>query len=157
MSRKVLTAIAAIAGLAALSSISLPSLTSAARTPVTEGGLVASTANDGRFSRSGPWTFEGKADLHDSGTLELKIRSTAGMPRSLDLVRRLLVGRDVLLVNSHVPTVDVNGRAVALSRLNDAILRVKGTLLPAGQWRYDLDGEATPTVRVSRIVVLGLD
>jgi hypothetical protein len=69
----------------------------------------------------------------------------------------LLVGRDVLLVNTRVPIVDTNGRAVALSRPNDAILRVKGTLLSAGQWRYDLDGEATPTVRISRIVVLGLD
>lgn len=107
-------------------------------------------------ARPGPWTFEGKADLHDSGALELKVRSTAGVPRAFDLVRRLLVGRDVLLVNTRVPIVDVNGRAVALSRLNDAILRVKGTLLPAGQWRYDLDGEATPTIRVSRIVVLGL-
>jgi len=108
-------------------------------------------------AQPGPWTFEGKADLHDSGALELKVRSTAGVPRAFDLVRRLLVGRDVVLVNTRVPVVDVNGRAVALSRLNDAILRVKGTLLPAGQWRYDLDGEATPTVRVSRIVVLSLE
>jgi hypothetical protein len=69
----------------------------------------------------------------------------------------LLIGRDVLLVNTRVPIVDVNGRAVALNRLNDAILRVRGTLLPAAQWRYDLDGEATPTVRVSRIVVLSLE
>jgi hypothetical protein len=108
-------------------------------------------------ARPGPWTFEGKADLHDSGALELKIRSITGVPRSFDLVRRLLIGRDVLLVNTRVPIVDANGRAVALSRLNDAILRVKGTLLPAGQWRYDLDGEATPTVRISRIVVLSLE
>ena len=108
-------------------------------------------------ARPGTWTFEGKADLHDSGALELKIRSIAGVPRSFDLVRRLLIGRDVLLVNTRVPIVDANGRAVALGRLNDAILRVKGTLLPAGQWRYDLDGEATPTVRISRIVVLSLE
>jgi hypothetical protein len=108
-------------------------------------------------ARPGLWTFEGKADLHDSGALELKIRSIAGVPRAFDLVRRLLIGRDVLLVNTRVPIVDANGRAVALSRLNDAILRVKGTLLPAGQWRYDLDGEATPTVRISRIVVLSLE
>jgi len=113
--------------------------------------------NDGGVARSGPWTFEGKADLHDSGALELNVRSTAGVTRAFDLVRRLLVGRDVLLVNTRVRIADVNGHAVALSRLNDAILRVKGTLLPAGQWRYDLDGEATPTVRVSRIIVLGLD
>jgi hypothetical protein len=157
MSRKVLIAIAVIAGFAAFSSISLSSVTSAARPPVTEGGRVAPTAKDRGFARSGPWTFEGKADLHDSRALELKVRSTAGVPRAFDLVRRLLVGRDVLLVNTRAPIVDVNGRAVALSRLNDAILRVKGTLLPAGQWRYDLDGEATPTVRVSRIIVLSLD
>jgi hypothetical protein len=127
------------------------------------GASVVASASVGTVSaraelvaRTGPWTFEGKADLHDSGALELKVRSTAGVPRAFDLVRRLLVGRDVLLVNTRVPIVDVNGRAVALSRLNDAILRVRGTLLPAGQWRYDLDGEATPTVRVSRIVVLSL-
>lgn len=157
MKRTILTAVAVIAGLAGFSSISLPSVTSAARPPATEGGPVAPTANGGGFSRSGPWTFEGKADLHDSRALELKVRSTAGVPRAFDLVRRLLVGRDVLLVNTRAPIVDANGRAVALNRLNDAILRVKGTLLPAGQWRYDLDGEATPTVRVSRIVVLSLE
>lgn len=106
------------------------------------------------LTRVGSWTFEGKADLHDSGALELKVRSIAGAPRSFDLVRRLLIGRDVLLVNTRVPIVDVSGRAVALNRLDKAILRVKGTLLPAAQWRYDLEGEATPTVRVSRIVVL---
>ena len=109
------------------------------------------------LARSGPWTFEGKADLHDSGALELKVRSIAGAPRAFDLVRRLLIGRDVLLVNTSVPIVDASGRTVALNRLDKAILRVKGTLLPAGQWLYDLDGEATPTVRVSRIIVLGLD
>jgi hypothetical protein len=87
----------------------------------------------------------------------LKIRSTAGVPRAFDLASRLLVGRDVLLVTTRVPIVDGNGRVVALSWLDDAILRVKGTLLPAGQWRYDLDGEATPTVRATRIIVLGLD
>jgi hypothetical protein len=164
MSRKVLTAIAVIAGLAALSIIGLASVTSAARPLATEGGTLAPTRdtrnareNDGGFARPGPWTFEGKADLHDSSALELKVRSTAGVPRAFDLVRRLLVGRDVLLVNTRVPIVDVNGRTVAPNQLNDAILRVKGTLLPAGQWRYDLDGEATPAVRVSRIVVLGLD
>jgi hypothetical protein len=134
---------------------------------VVAGTLVASvvgSASAGTVSaraelaaRPGPWTFEGKADLHDSGALELKVRSAAGVPRAFDLVRRLLIGRDVLLVNTRVPIVDTNGRAVALNRLNDAILRVKGTLLPAGQWRYDLDGEATPTVRVSRIVVLSLE
>lgn len=101
-----------------------------------------------------PWTFEGKGDLHDSGALELKVRSIAGAPRAFDLVRRLLIGRDVLLVSTGVPIVDVNGRAVALSRLDKAILRVKGTLLPALQWRYDLEGEATPTVRPTRITVL---
>lgn len=105
-------------------------------------------------ARSGVWTFEGTADLHDTGALELKIRSTAGVPRALDLVRRLLIGQDVLLVNTRVPIVDLNGRAVALNRLDKAILRVKGTLLPAAQWRYDLEGKATPTVRVTRIIVL---
>jgi hypothetical protein len=107
-------------------------------------------------ARTGPWTFEGKADLHDSGALDLEVRSIAGVPRAFDLVRRLLIGRDVLLVNTRVPIVDASGRAVALTRIDKAVLRVKGTLLPAGQWRYDLDGEATPTVRVSRIVVLSL-
>jgi hypothetical protein len=96
-------------------------------------------------TRVGPWTFEGKADLHDSGALELKVRSIAGAPRSFDLVRRLLIGRDVLLLNTRVPIVDVSGRAVALIRLDKSILRVKGTLLPAAQWRYDLEGEATTT------------
>ena len=136
----------------------------AARLAVVAGFVVASvvgSASAGTVAaradlvvRSGTWTFEGKADLHDTGALELKIRSTVGVPRSLDLVRRLLVGRDVLLVNTRVPIVDLNGRAVALDRLDKAILRVRGTLLPAAQWRYDLEGEATPTVRVIRIVVL---
>jgi hypothetical protein len=157
MNRKILAAIAVIAGLAAFSSIGLPSVTSAARQPASEGGLVAPTAKSGGFARPSAWTFEGKTDLHDSGALELKIRSTAGAPSAFDMVRRLLVGRDVLLVDTRVPIVDVNGRALALSWLDDAIVRVKGTLLPAGQWRYDFDGEATPTVRVSRIIVLGLD
>jgi hypothetical protein len=122
---------------------------------------VAGSASAGTVSarahlvaRSGLWTFEGTADLHDTGALELKIRSTAGVPRALDLVRRLLIGQDVLLVNTRVSIVDANGRAVALNRLDKAILRVKGTLLPAAQWRYDLEGKATPTVRVSRIIVL---
>ena len=106
------------------------------------------------LASSGPWTFEGKTDLHDSGALELKVRSIVGAPRQFDLVRRLLIGRDVLLVNTGVPIVDVNGRTVALSRLDKAIVRMRGMLLPAAQWRYDLDGEATPTVRPSRIVVL---
>lgn len=124
--------------------------------------LLAGSASAGMSARadlgqSGPWTFEGKADLHDSGALDLKVRSIAGVPRAFDLVRRLLIGRDVLFVNTRVPIVDTKGRAVALNRLNDAILRVKATLLPPGQWRYDLDGEATPTVRVSRILVLSLD
>jgi hypothetical protein len=124
---------------------------------------LAASASAGMSARAdlaaqtGPWTFEGKADLHDSGALDLKIRSIAGVPRAFDLVRRLLIGRDVLFVNTRVPIVDTRGRAVALNRLNDAILRVKATLLPPGQWRYDLDGEATPTVRVSRILVLSLD
>jgi hypothetical protein len=100
------------------------------------------------------WTFVGKADLHDSGALELKIRSIAGAPRSFDLVRRLLVGRDVLLVGA-APAVDTAGRAVPRFRLDHAIVRLRGTLLGASQWRYDLDGEATPTVRPTRITVLG--
>jgi len=164
MNRKILTAVAVIAGLAVLSGIGFTSVASTASPPAPEGGPLAPTRdmsnareNDGGVARSGPWTFEGKADLHDSGALELNVRSTAGVTRAFDLVRRLLVGRDVLLVNTRVRIADVNGHAVALSRLNDAILRVKGTLLPAGQWRYDLDGEATPTVRVSRIIVLALD
>jgi hypothetical protein len=164
MNRTILTAIAVIAGLAVLSGIGFTSVASTASPPVPEGGPLAPTRdtsnareNDGGFALAGAWTFEGKADLHDSGALELNVRSTAGVPRAFELVRRLLVGRDVLLVNTRVRIADVNGHAVALSRLNDAILRVKGTLLPAGQWRYDLDGEATPTVRVSRIIVLGLD
>jgi hypothetical protein len=164
MNRKILTAIAVIAGLAVLSGIGFTSVASTASPPVPEGGPLTptrdtnnATENDGGVARSGQWTFEGKADLHDSGALEFKVQSTAGVPPAFDLVRRLLVGRDVLLVNTRVRIADVNGYAVALSRLNDAILRVKGTLLPAGQWRYDLDGEATPTVRVSRIIVLGLD
>lgn len=115
-------------------------------------GVAGTSARAELVARPGPWTFEGKADLHDSGALELKVRSITGVPRSFDLVRRLLIGRDVLLVNTRVPIVDANGRAVALNRLND-----KETLLPAGQWRYDLDGEATPTVRISRIVVLSLE
>jgi hypothetical protein len=123
--------------------------------------VVASTstgvaARDGVVAQPGLWTFKGKADLHDSGALELKVGSIAGAPRSFDLVRRLLIGRDVLLVNTRVPIVDTSGRAVPLTRLNDAVIRVQGTLLPAAQWRYDLDGEATPTVRVRRIVVLSL-
>lgn len=123
--------------------------------------LVASTSTAlaGRAdvaAQPGLWTFKGKADLHDSGALELKVGSIAGAPRSFDLVRRLLIGRDVLLVNTRVPIVDTSGRAVPLTRLNDAIVRVQGTLLPAAQWRYDVDGEATPTVRVRRIVVLSL-
>ena len=123
--------------------------------------VVASTstavaARDGVVAQPGLWTFKGKADLHDSGALELKVGSIAGVPRSFDLVRRLLIGRDVLLVNTRVPIVNTSGGAVALSRLNDAVVRVQGTLLPAAQWRYDLDGEATPTVRVRRIVVLSL-
>lgn len=157
MSRKIVTAIAAIAGLAVLASISLPNMTSAARPPASDGGAVASKVKDTGVARSGAWTFEGKADLDDFGVLELKVRSTTGAPRSFDMVSRLLVGRDVRLLNSGVRVVDLNGRTVALGRLDDAILRVKGTLLPAGQWRYDLDREATPTVRVSRITVLGLD
>ena len=120
------------------------------------GSAVAGTlsARANLVASSGPWTFEGKADLHDSGALELKVRSIVGAPRQFDLVRRLLIGRDVLLANTGAPIVDVNGRAVALNRLDKAIVRVRGTLLPAAQWRYDLDGEATATVRVSRIVVL---
>jgi len=157
MNRKFLTAVAAIAGFAALSSISVPSVTSAAKQPATERGPVAPTTKDGGFARPGAWTFEGEADLHDSGALELKVRTTSGVPRAHELVRRLLVGRDVVLETTGVPTVDRNGRTVALSRLDDAILRVKGTLLSPGQWRYDLDGEATPMVRASRIIVLGLD
>jgi hypothetical protein len=119
-----------------------------AGTVSTRGHLVA------QFS---PWTFQGMASLGDTGALELKVRSTAGVPRSLDLFRRLLIGQDILLVNTRVPIVDVNGRPVALNRLDNAILRVRGTLLPAAQWRYDVDGTATPTVRVSRIVVVSFE
>jgi hypothetical protein len=104
-----------------------------------------------------PWTFQGTASLGDTGALTLKVRSTVGVPRSLDLFRRLLIGQDILLVNTRVPIVDVNGRPVALNRLDNAILRVRGTLLSASQWRYDVDGTATPTVRVSRIVVVSLE
>jgi hypothetical protein len=177
MNHKIHTAVAVISGLAALvsislpsvtaaakpatekglASISLPSVTSAAKQPAAEKGPVAQTTVGGSFARSGAWTFEGKADLHDSGALELKVRTTAGVPRAFESVRRLLVGRDVLLVDTRVPVVDLNGRGVSRSWLDDAILRVKGTLLPPAQWRYDLDGEATPTVRASRIIVLGLD
>jgi hypothetical protein len=178
MNRKILTAAEVIAGLAVLSSIGLPSVTSAAKQPATEKGQAsisvpsvtaaaqqpaakeapaAPMAKDAGFARSAAWTFEGKADLHDSGALELKVRTTAGVPRAFESVRRLLVGRDVLLENTRVPIVDLNGRGVSRSLLEDAILRVKGTLLPPGHWRYDLDGEATPTVRASRIIVLGLD
>lgn len=158
MKRTILTAIAVIAGLAAVSGMNSPSVTSAAgQQPVTERGPAARATKDRGFARPSSWTFEGEADLHDSGALALTVRSTTGVPRAFEPVRRLLVGRDVLLVNSRVPVVDLNGRAVAQSWLDDAILRVKGTLLPVRHWRYDLDGEATPTVRVSRIVVLGLD
>jgi hypothetical protein len=73
------------------------------------------------------------------------------------MVRRLLVGRDVLLVDSRASIVDFSGRAISRSRLDDATLRVKGTVQQPGQWRYDLDGEATPTVRASQIIVLALD
>jgi hypothetical protein len=156
MKRTIVTTIAVVAGLAAVSSVGLTSVTSAARQPGAERAPVAA-AKDGAAARARAWTFEGKADLNDSGALELNIRSTDGVPRAFDMVRRLLVGRDVLLVNTRVAIVDRSGRAVALSRLNDAILRAKGMLLPAAQWRYDLDKEATPVVRVNRIIVLGLD
>lgn len=142
MNRKIRTTVAVIAALTALSTVAVPA-GSSARNEVAAG--------------PGSWTFEGKADLHDSGALDMKVRSIAGAPRSYDLVRRLLVGRDVLLVNIPARIVDSSGRPVALSLLNDAIVRVKGTLQPAGQWLYDLDGETTPTVRVSRMVVLQLD
>ena len=173
MQRKIFIAVEVIAGLAALVSIGVPSVTSAAKQPATsaakqpmtsvvkqpatERAPVARVTKGGGFAQTGTWTFEGKTDLHDSGALELKIRSIAGAPRAFDMVRRLLVGRDVVLVNTQVAIVDISGRAVAPSQLNDAIVRVKGTLLSAGQWRYDLEGEATPAVRVSRITVLGLD
>ena len=156
MNNKILTAVAVVAGLAPLTSMSLPSVTSAAKPPAAEKGAVAEATIGGSFARSGAWTFEGEADLRDSGALELKVRTASG-PRAFEMARRLLVGRDVLLVDTRVPIVDVNGRAVTRILLDDAILRVKGALLQPGQWRYDLDGEATPTVRVNRIIVLGLD
>jgi hypothetical protein len=157
MNNKILTAVAVVAGLAPLASISLPSVSSAAKQPAAEKGPVTSTTIRGSVASSGAWTFEGEADLHDSGALELKVRSTSGVPRAFEMVRRLLVGRDVLLVDTRAQAVDTSGRALTRSRLDDAVLRIKGTVLPPGQWRYDLDGEATPTVRVSRIIVLGLD
>ena len=116
---------------------------------------AAAAASPGRVSvaRGGSWTFEGKADLHDSGALELEVHQIGGVPRGQDIVRRLLIGRDVLLVGRRT-VVDRSGRPVALARIDKAILRVRGTLLPPTQWRYDLDGEATPTVRVTRVVLL---
>jgi hypothetical protein len=101
--------------------------------------------NHGGVARSGQWTFEGKADLHDSGALELNVRSTAGVPRRFDLVRRLLVGRDVLAREHQCPhrrCQRARSRPEPAQRRDPAVKE----LLPAGQRRYDLDREATPTV-----------
>jgi hypothetical protein len=108
----------------------------------------------GQRSSVAPWTFTGQLSLNDSGALELKVRTIVGAPRSFDLARRLLIGQDVLLVGA-APTADTSGRPVARIRLDNAIVRLRGALLPPQQWRYDTEGSATATVRPSRIIVLG--
>jgi hypothetical protein len=83
----------------------------------------------------------GELSRNDQGALELKLTTPNGAERAL----RVLAAQ-----------AQVTNRAGQLARipLDDATARVSGVMAPRAAWCVDSDGQATPTITASRIVVL---
>ena len=83
----------------------------------------------------------GELSRNDQGALELKLTSPNGVEREL----RVLAAQ-----------AQVTNRAGQLARipLDDATVRLNGVMAPRAAWSIDQDGQATPTINATRIVVL---
>lgn len=98
--------------------------------------------------------YVGKLSVKDNGLLKLDVQQVAGARGA----QALLVGRDArLLTGRATKLVDLQGTRVARALLDDAIVRVRGQLLPVSAWPFDDEGERLPTIRAAQIVVLQLE
>ena len=99
------------------------------------------------------WTFAGETSI-DDGMLELGVDVMAALPSRFLGQGRMLADRDALLLTSpDTQIVDESGRPVSRFALDEAPVRVTGTLLRPSLWQHDGDGDVEPTIRVERIVV----
>jgi hypothetical protein len=83
----------------------------------------------------------GELSRNDQGALELKLTSPTGVEREL----RVLAAQ-----------ARVSNRAGQLARipLDDATVHLNGVMAPRATWSIDQDGQATPTIDATHIVVL---
>ena len=116
---------------------------------------LGSQAVPGFYDRT--WTFAGETSI-DDGMLELGVDAIADLPSQYLGEGSTLVRRNaVLVIGPETRIVDTRGRAFPRLALDEATVRVTGTLLQVSLWRNDGDGDLAPTVRVDRILVLHRD
>ena len=89
-------------------------------------------------------TLTGELSRNDAGALELKLT-----------IRQngVLVDRDVRILAAHAKVTNRAGRLVQLP-LDASTARVSGVTLPRLRWSLDQDGQPTPTINATRIVVI---
>ena len=83
----------------------------------------------------------GELSRNDQGALELKLTSPNGAEREL----RVLAAQAQVTSRTGQP---------ARLPLDDATARVNGVIAPRTAWSVDSDGQATPTINATRIVIL---
>ena len=89
-------------------------------------------------------TLTGELSRNNAGALELKLT-----------IRQngVLVDRDVRILAAHAKVTNRAGRLVQLP-LDASTARVSGVTLPRLRWSLDQDGQPTPTINATRIVVI---
>lgn len=103
------------------------------------------------------WSFHGETS-YDDGVLELDVDRIPNLPLRFASEARTVMDEHVRLVlGASNRVVDPNGRSIARSALDDATVRVTGSLLPRASWTFDGDGEITPAIRAARVLVLRID
>jgi hypothetical protein len=83
----------------------------------------------------------GELSRNDQGALELKLTSANG------------VERDIRVLAAQARVTNRAGQLVRIP-LDDATVRLSGLMAPRAAWSIDQDGQATPTITATRIVVL---
>jgi hypothetical protein len=135
----------------------------AAATPTTTSARKASTVRAGDLAPSirpsfmtRTWTFGGDTNI-DDGVLELDVERIAKLPLRFAPEARILMDERVRLVLGGARVVDAVGRPVARHLLEDATVRVTGSVLPEESWTFDEDGDIRPAVRADRVLVVRVD
>jgi hypothetical protein len=100
-------------------------------------------------------TFEGELSV-DDGLFKLDVQRMVGKESSR-YSWQLFEHRAALHLAPGVGIVDWRGMQVAPALADDAIVRVRGRLLPRSSWQWSDDGDLRPVINAQRIVVLRLD